>query len=160
MPNITLSRTQPGDAIKVFGALWARGEEEVRAFGVSMADVLAGQPDRDKSRFAYTINLDGEPVVVTGAVKSQLGWSTYFFATDGFASIGREGTRLLTRQLAKDRAECPDGVLFCFSATTHPAARRWFSLLGFTPLSKDGSVTKYMYIGGSARQKCRSLRAN
>lgn len=142
--TLRLVKFKPEHAVFIAQDMWARGEEEARIFGLTAIDDIL--PMLDRIEHAATFSYLGTPYAITGAVKAQEDvYHTVFMARPQFEDHLRAGTRMLKKHLRAQAAEKPTADIVAFSACPHPDAEKWFTLLGFEPVSSSGPVRTYKF---------------
>lgn len=139
-------RLSYADVDYVINNLWQRGCDEVKAFGFESTEGLANFIMAGADEHGYVLTADDVPVVVFGASLEQGTWFTWFLATEQFSDLGTQATRFFNDFLKKRLKENPGARLELISACDHSEATRWFRILGFEVMERQGAFTRYKYV--------------
>lgn len=143
--TLTFSSVEPDDISQVIKGLWKRGQKEATLFGITNKEELLEYLLACSSEYGFTLKVGEEPIAVFGAAGHDNKYNSWFVATDRFAEVGRSATLFLRGFLRDKVRNRPDAELSMFSAVEHPDAERWFSLLGFEKVDREGFMTIYKY---------------
>lgn len=91
--------------------------------------------------------LDGKPIVVFGVLQRETEFNTWLIATEKFFGLGTDGVRF-TRRYMRNAAKIYS-PLISVSQSTHRDVDKWLTLVGYTKLGEDDTVSPprkiYMY---------------
>lgn len=146
---VTVREGTEEDIRYVYDRLWYRGMREIQNFGhadiAGAAKIFLSLPA--EHRYAFCVNT--KPVAVFGAVPSANThgsvYSTWFLATDKFPKVARQATRILKRLIEQKTVEENVKILKLISASDHPKAAKWFTMLGFRLTKQQGALQFYEY---------------
>ena len=136
----------PAEADFIAAHMWQRGADEMRHIGVTTAEEA-----RDRLRLYSSTPLsfamfdNDEPIAFFGAIEIEPNYyRTWFQATDAFVRSIRN-TVVLKRFLDGQVKKHPGATLDLMSASAHPAADKWFRLLGFRLIGEAEGHKCYRY---------------
>lgn len=142
--NVVFSQVGPDDIVKVASGIWRRGEEEAEAFGLEKSSIIQYLIEASKEH-GFVMKVHDEPIAVFGASRAGDHYNSWFIATNRFEEVGKAATRFLKGFVSEKITQHPDAELRMVSGVSHPDAERWFKLLGFEFINKEGPFSHYIY---------------
>jgi hypothetical protein len=131
----------------VIDNLWNRGRKEAEAFGLTVEDLRGSYYGMIGFPFTGAFYYGNECCALCALESIGLNrWRTHFVATEGgFNHIWLGLTKFLMR--ISDEMVGPDrdaAYIEILSANGGPPAEGWYTTLGFSKVSQDGEITKYV----------------
>lgn len=144
---LTIRRAHPRDARFIAERMWERGAAELRKCGLDDRKAIQERLRLYSQTPLSFAMFDGdEPIAFFGALRmAPEYYRTWFQATDAFVSHGMASTKQLKKFLAAQVVNYPGAVLDLVTASEHPAADKWFRLLGFRPIGEVEGHKCYRY---------------